>query len=164
MRFATGSIVNLWHYTNNLRFYSYGQGGYYSPQAYVSVGIPLEWSGRRGAWTWDMTTTMGISMSYEQDSPYYPNGLPPGVTLAPAQSLSTLVYKGGGSGVGFAYGVSGVVQYRFSPHFVAGARVQIDRSHDYAPSSGMVYVRYSFDARKQDNSLTPTPVRLYSSY
>ncbi|HWX10696.1 MAG TPA: hypothetical protein VNZ04_01675 [Trinickia sp.] len=45
-----------------------------------------------------------------------------------------------------------------------GTRVEIDHSHDYAPSSAMVYVRYSFDARKEDNSFSPTPVRLYSSY
>jgi cellulose synthase operon protein C len=163
-RLSTGLVGNIWHYTNNLRFYTYGQGGYYSPQLYASLGIPLEWSGRRGGWVWDLTTTVGVSTSYERNSPYYPNGLPSVVNAVSAQTLSSLVYAGGWSGAGFSYGVSGVVQYRFNPRLVAGVRVEIDRSHDYAPSSGMLYVRYSFDARKDDKSLSPTPVRPYSSY
>lgn len=163
-RFSTGLVGNVWHYANNLSFYTYGQGGYYSPQRYLSLGVPLEWSGRRGGLTWDLTTTVGISSSYQRNSPYYPDGLPSGVDAVSAQSLSSLVYAGGSSGIGFSYGVSGIVQYRFDPRFVMGTRVEIDHSHDYAPSSAMVYVRYSFDARKEDNSFSPTPVRLYSSY
>jgi cellulose synthase operon protein C len=164
MRFSTGLVGNVWHYTKNLMFYTYGQGGYYSPQLYTSIGIPLEWSGRRGGFSWDLTTTVGVSTAYERNSPFYPNGLPSGVNAVSAQTLSSLVYPGGWSGAGFSYGVSGVVQYRFNPRLVAGVRLQIDRSHDYAPSSGMVYARYSFDARKEDESLSPTPARLYSSY
>lgn len=164
MRVATGLVGNAWHYTKNLRYYSYGQGGYYSPQRYLSLGVPIEWSGRRGGFKWDLTTTVGVSSSYERNSPYFPNGLPSGVSAASAQTLSSLFYAGGSSGLGFSYGVRGTVQYRFSPRFVAGARVEIDHAHDYAPSSAMVYVRYSFDARKDDNGFSPAPVRLYSSY
>ncbi|HTH77271.1 MAG TPA: cellulose synthase subunit BcsC-related outer membrane protein, partial [Trinickia sp.] len=162
MRVSTGLVGNVWHYTNNLRFYSYGQGGYYSPQMYMSLGVPIEWNGRRGPLTWDLTATVGVSHSYEKDSPYYPNGLPAGVPQPPAGQ--SLVYTGGSGGIGFSYGLSGVVQYRFNPRLVAGLRVDIDHAHDYAPSSGMVYVRYSFDARKPDTSLSPKPVSLYSSY
>jgi hypothetical protein len=42
--------------------------------------------------------------------------------------------------------------------------VSIDHSHDYAPSSGMVYARFAFSARKDDYRISPSPVRLYSSY
>lgn len=164
MRVATGLVGNAWHYTNNLRFYTYGQGGYYSPQRYLSLGVPLEWNGRRGGLKWDLTTTVGMSSSYEKNSPFYPDGLPSAPGLPPAQTLGNLFYTGGSSGIGFSYGVSGVVQYRFNPRFLAGMRLAIDHAHDYAPSSATLYVRYSFDARKDDNSLSPKPVRLYSSY
>lgn len=163
MRVSTGLVGNAWHYTNNLRFYSYGQGGYYSPQRYFSLGVPIEWIGRRGGLTWDLTATVGMSYSYEKDSPFYPDGLPAAVQPA-AQNLGNAIYPGGSSGIGFSYGLSGVVQYRFNPRWVAGLRVDIDHAHDYAPSSGMVYLRYSFDARKPDTSLSPRPVSLYSSY
>ncbi len=167
MRVNTGLVGNAWHYTDNLRYYSFGQGGYYSPQRYLSLGVPIEWQGRRDKFTWDVTATVGISNSYEKDSPYFPNGLPRfvAVDLGESPTGSNFVYGGSSTqGVSFSYGVSGVVQYRWNAHLVVGARVQIDHSHDYAPSAGMVYLRYSFDARKDDRSLSPTPVRLYSSF
>ncbi len=167
MRVSTGLTGNVWHYTDNLRFYSYGQGGYYSPQRYLSLGVPLEWEGRHGGLTWDLTTTLGISNAYEKSSPYYPNGLPSfyGADFPALASGSNLVYGSSSTqGVSFSYGVSAIAQYRVNAHLVAGARIEIDHAHDYAPSAGMVYVRYSFDARKRDRSLSPTPVRLYSSF
>jgi cellulose synthase operon protein C len=163
MQVSTGLVGNVWRYTNNLRFYTYGQGGYYSPQRYLSLGVPVEWNGRRGGLTWDLTATVGMSNSYEKDSPYYPDGLPGAAQLPPGQNPN-LVYSGGSSGIGFSYGLTGVLQYRFNSRLVAGVRFDIDHAHDYAPSSGMIYVRYSFDARKPDTSLSPKPVSLYSSY
>ncbi|MGF6295283.1 cellulose synthase subunit BcsC-related outer membrane protein [Paraburkholderia youngii] len=160
---STGLVGNAWHYTNNLRFYSFGQGGYYSPQRYLSLGVPLEWLGRHGALKWDLSATVGVSNSYERDSPYYPNGLPAGLGAAPG--LDSLVNAGSSTrGVAFSYGLAGVVEYRADPHLVLGAQLSIDRSHDYAPSAALVYLRYTFDARRQDNRLSPQPVRLYSSY
>lgn len=160
---STGLVGNVWHYTNNQRFYSFGQGGYYSPQRYLSLGVPIEWAGRHDALNWDLTATLGVSNSYEKNSPYYPNGLPAGLAAAPG--LDTLVNTASSTrGVAFSYGLAGTVQYRFNPYLLAGAQLSIDRSHDYAPSSALVYLRYTFDARKQDNSLSPKPVRLYSSY
>ncbi|PTB17833.1 cellulose biosynthesis protein [Trinickia symbiotica] len=165
MRVSAGLVGNWWHYTNNLRFYTYGQGGYYSPQRYLSVGMPIEWNGRRGALTWDLTATVGASNSYERDSAFYPDGLPAAPNLPSAQAAANNVFAGSSTrGLSFSYGLSGVVQYRFNPHWVAGLRIDIDHAHDYAPSSGMVYVRYSFDARKPDTSLSPKSVSLYSSY
>lgn len=163
MRLTTGLVGNLWHYTENLRFYTYGQGGYYSPQLYTSLGVPIEWTGRRGGLSWDLTTTVGVSDAYERNSPYYPNGLPANMAVAAGQTPNQ-AYTGGWSGIGFSYGVRGAVEYRFNPRLVAGALVSIDHAHDYAPSSAMAYIRYSFDARRDDNSFSPTPVRLYSSY
>ncbi|ADG15151.1 cellulose synthase operon C domain protein [Paraburkholderia atlantica] len=160
---SAGLVGNAWHYTNNLRFYSFGQGGYYSPQRYLSLGVPLEWLGRHGALKWDLSATVGVSNSYERSSPYYPNGLPAGLGAAPG--LDSLVNAASSTrGVAFSYGLAGVVEYRADPHLVLGAQLSIDRSHDYAPSAALVYLRYTFDARRQDNRLSPQPVRLYSSY
>ncbi|SAL00721.1 cellulose synthase domain-containing protein [Caballeronia arationis] len=160
MRVSTGLVGNAWHYTNNLRFYTYGQGGYYSPQRYLALGVPLEWSGRRNAFTWDVEAVVGMSWTYERDSPYFPIGLPASSSV---QGGGDNVFKGG-SGGGFSYAFRGALQYRFSPKLVAGVRLSIEHSHDYVPSAAMVYVRYDFDARGRDTSLQPRPVRLYSSY
>ncbi|WP_126285600.1 cellulose synthase subunit BcsC-related outer membrane protein [Burkholderia stagnalis] len=166
MRVSTGLVGNAWHYAQNLRYYTYGQGGYYSPQRYLSLGVPIEWAGRRDALSWDLTVTTGVSNSYERDSPYFPVGLPAGANARSADALARLVYGGSSTqGVSFSYGVNGIVEYRMNPHLSIGAQLRIDRSHDYAPSSGLLYLRYAFDAREPRTGLvTPTPVRLYSDY
>nr|WP_240463108.1 cellulose synthase subunit BcsC-related outer membrane protein [Burkholderia cenocepacia] len=162
MKVSTGLIGNAWHYAQNLRYYTYGQGGYYSPQRYLSLGVPIEWAGRHDALSWDLTVTGGISNSYEKDSLYYPTFS----DQRAAQVAAGFVYTGSSTrGVSFSYGVNGIAEYRVNPHLSVGAQLHIDRSHDYAPSSALVYLRYAFDARAQRSWLvTPTPVRLYSDY
>ncbi|KVC22402.1 cellulose synthase subunit BcsC-related outer membrane protein [Burkholderia pseudomultivorans] len=166
MRVSTGLVGSAWHYAQNLRYYTYGQGGYYSPQRYLSLGVPLEWAGRVDALSWDLTVTGGISNSYERDTPYFPLGVPGVAGLKSADAIAALAYGGSSTrGVSFSYGVNGIVEYRVNPHLSVGAQLHIDRSHDYAPSSALVYLRYAFDARAPRNWLvTPTPVRLYSDY
>ncbi|WP_322025054.1 cellulose synthase subunit BcsC-related outer membrane protein [Burkholderia sp. BCC1977] len=162
MKVSTGLVGNAWHYAQNLRYYTYGQGGYYSPQRYLSLGVPIEWAGRRDALSWDLTVTAGISNSYEKDSLFYPTF----ADQRAAQAAAGLVYAGSSTrGVSFSYGVNGIVEYRVNPHLSVGAQLHVDRSHDYAPSSALVYLRYAFDARAERSWLvTPTPVRLYSDY
>ncbi|WP_175751182.1 cellulose synthase subunit BcsC-related outer membrane protein [Burkholderia anthina] len=162
MKVSTGLVGNAWHYAQNLRYYTYGQGGYYSPQRYLSLGVPIEWAGRRDALSWDLTVTAGISNSYEKDSLFYPTF----ADQRAAQEAAGLVYAGSSTrGVSFSYGVNGIVEYRVNPHLSVGAQLHVDRSHDYAPSSALVYLRYAFDARAERNWLvTPTPVQLYSDY
>ncbi|WP_176076958.1 cellulose synthase subunit BcsC-related outer membrane protein [Burkholderia dolosa] len=161
-RVSTGLVGNAWHYAQNLRYYTYGQGGYYSPQRYLSLGVPIEWAGRRDALSWDVTVTGGISNSREKDSLYFPTFS----DQRAAQQAAGFVYAGSSTrGVSFSYGVNGIVEYRVNPHLSVGAQLHVDRSHDYAPSSALVYLRYAFDARAPRNWLvTPTPVRLYSDY
>ncbi|MBN3793254.1 cellulose synthase subunit BcsC-related outer membrane protein, partial [Burkholderia sp. Ac-20353] len=162
MKVSTGLVGNAWHYAENLRYYTYGQGGYYSPQRYLSLGVPIEWAGRRDALSWDLTVTGGISNSYEKDSLYFPTFS----DQRAAQVAAGFVYAGSSTrGVTFSYGVNGIVEYRMNPHLSVGAQLHIDRSHDYAPSSALVYLRYAFDARAPRTGLvTPTPVQLYSDY
>jgi len=165
MKVSTGVVGNAWHYANNLRYYTFGQGGYYSPQRYLSLGLPVEWQGRRDGLRWDLTATVGVSNSYERSSPFYPNGLPAAASLQPPGALNNDSYPSSSTrGISFLYGLTGTVEYRFNPHLVAGLLFDIDRSHDYAPSSALVYVRYNLGARKPNTGLSPTPTRLYSSY
>ncbi|CAN0620016.1 cellulose synthase operon protein C [Burkholderia multivorans] len=175
MRINAGLVGSAWHYAQNQRFYTYGQGGYYSPQRYLSLGLPVEWAGRHDALSWDLTVTGGISNSYEKGASYYPVGMPGAVntlnlqqTLLGQKVLQTIAglsYTGSSTqGVSFWYGVSGIVEYRVNPHLSVGGLLSLDRSRDYAPSSAMLYLRYAFNAREGRVSFPPTPVRLYSSY
>ncbi|WP_064576038.1 cellulose synthase subunit BcsC-related outer membrane protein [Cupriavidus gilardii] len=156
-RVTSGLVVNYWRYQENLRYYTFGHGGYYSPQRYLSLSVPLEWTGRRGAWSWRLGGSAGWSDTYEKDMPFYP-------TRPDLQALAGNRSFRGGSGGGFSYTALAAVEYRFAPKWVAGMALQIDRSRDYAPNRAIAYLRYHFEPQRGPVPFPPEPVRPYSSY
>ena len=71
---------------------------------------------------------------------------------------------GGGSGGGFSYTLLAALEYRITPHWVVGGRVSIDRSQDYAPNVGILYLRYFFSKQHGPVPYPPRPVTPYSQY
>ncbi|SDC84979.1 Tfp pilus assembly protein PilF [Cupriavidus sp. YR651] len=156
-RVTSGLVLNYWHYSDNQRFYTFGHGGYYSPQRYLSFGIPLDWTGRRQKLSWRFQGSAGWSFTYEDPAPFYP-------TRPDLQQLAGNPVHGGGSGGGFSYTLGATIEYTFAPRWVAGAGFQIDRSRDYAPNRAMAWIRYLFDRQQDPVPFPPTPVRPYSTY
>lgn len=156
-RITSGVVLNYWRYAENERFYTFGHGGYYSPQKYLSFLIPLDWTGRRGLLSWRLRGSVGMSSTYEKSMDIYP-------TRPDLQAMVGGAQYEGGSGGGFSYTIGGIVEYRFAPHWVAGAGFDIDRSRDYAPNRAFAYVRYFFERQQGPVPYPPTPVRPYSTY
>ncbi|RDI99562.1 tetratricopeptide repeat protein [Dyella solisilvae] len=165
-RFTTGLVLNYWHYDNNQHFYTFGNGGYYSPQKYVSLSIPLDWTGRHGRWSWELEGSVGESRTREDDAPYFPTRpdlQQAAVVRLAAADLGAPIF-GNGNGGGFSYTVAGALEYRLAPHWVMGTRFKLDRSHDYAPNLGTIYLRYFFDRQRMPVPYPPDPVQPYSTY
>ncbi|MEM5317421.1 cellulose synthase subunit BcsC-related outer membrane protein [Paraburkholderia sp. JHI869] len=163
---SSGLILNYWKYSKNEHNYTFGNGGYYSPQSYFSVGIPIDWTGRYKKLSWEIDGSVGMSFSNENQSPFYPTR--PGLQ---AQALAFMnandlgsPYFGGGSGGGFSYTIEAALEYRVTEHFVVGGRFSIDRSRDYAPNVGVLYMRYFFSPQKGPVPFPPRPVVPYSAY
>lgn len=156
-RVTSGLVLNYWRYSENERFYTFGHGGYYSPQRYLSFLIPLDWTGRRGLLSWRLRGAVGMSSTDEKSMDIYP-------TRPDLQAKVGGAQYEGGSGGGFSYTIGGIVEYRFAPHWVAGAGFDIDRSRDYAPNRAFAYVRYFFERQQGLVPYPPTPVRPYSTY
>ena len=165
-RFTSGLVVNYWHYANNQHFYTFGNGGYYSPGKYLSVSVPLDWTGRHERWAWELEASLGTSSTREDDAPYFPTRpdlQAQAVARMAAASLGS-PYFGTGSGGGFSYTVAAALEYRLTPHWVIGTRFKIDRSRDYAPNLGTLYLRYFFDRQRMPVPFPPDPVKPYSTY
>lgn len=157
-RVTSGLVLNYWRYQENLRYYTFGHGGYYSPQRYLSLSVPLQWTGRRGAWSWRLDGSAGWSDTYEKAMPYYPTR--PDLQ---ARAGGDAVYAGG-SGGGFSYTAAATVEYRMAPHWIAGLSLQVDRSRDYAPNRAFAYLRYMFERQRGPVPFPPEPVQPYSAY
>lgn len=166
MRLNAGVALTYWHYQQNLRFYSFGQGGYYSPQRYVSVAPNFRWTGREERWSYMVQGSVSIASVYENDSQYYPTN--PALQAqaqsnATALNLSAPVYTGGSS-TNTGHSLGAAVEYRFTPRLYGGALGQIDRSTYYTPNYAVLYLRYMFDAQTGAVPYPPEPVKAYSRF
>ena len=59
-------------YDQNLRYFTLGQGGYFSPQDYTAVILPVEWRARSGDWRWRLGGSLGYAVWSEDSSPVFP--------------------------------------------------------------------------------------------
>ena len=143
-RLTLGTTLTIWRFARNQRFQTFGHGGYYSPQSYVALGLPAQWSGDRGAWSWRLRAAVAWSTTREDDAPFHPTD----ATLqAAAAAQATAIGLGaavhaGGTGGGFSVAASGGLEYRVTDAWTIGARFQLDRSEDYSPDTFGVWFRY----------------------
>ncbi|TCT07474.1 cellulose synthase subunit BcsC-related outer membrane protein [Paralcaligenes ureilyticus] len=160
-RVESGLVGNYWHYAKNLDFYTYGQGGYYSPQRYLSAGVPLIWTGRSGKASWGLQATVGFSQATTADSDFFPTR--PDLQAKALQAGSDNVHTGGSSS-GVSYSVQGIFQYNFTRHIVGGLSFSLDRSTTYTPSTVMIYFRYLFNPDTGPVKFPPHGAQLYSDF
>ncbi|HYB50505.1 MAG TPA: cellulose synthase subunit BcsC-related outer membrane protein [Burkholderiaceae bacterium] len=157
--FNAGLAASYWHYQYNEDFYTYGQGGYYSPQQYVSFGVPAEAQGRRGALSYDLRVVPSWAWSYLQTAPYYPTD------ASLQERAGNPVYTSGtGSGGGPAASLRAALEYRSSAHWSVGGWLDIDRSAYYAPNQVMVYLRYWIDPQTGPVAFPPRGVQPISRF
>lgn len=67
-RVTVGLNNMIWHYDKDLSGYSLGQGGYYSPQEYLSFAVPVMWRQRTENWSWELGGSVSRSHSRQ---PYH---------------------------------------------------------------------------------------------
>lgn len=163
MRLSLGLAFTNWRYAENLRYYSFGHGGYYSPQSYYSFAVPVRWTGRKGRWSYLLKGSVSASVSYEKDMPFYPTDAALQAQGVANSAFATPVYTGGkGNGTGFYLG--GALEYQVASHLFAGGRLEIDRSAYYTPNFLTFYLRYLFDPYTDPVPYPPEPVKPYSRF
>ena len=155
-----GASLFLWSFQRNLRFYTYGQGGYYSPQAFASLTFPVTWTGRTQAWSWRVQAGVGASESREDPTDLYP--LDPQLALA-AAAQGNAVRNAGGPGGGISTSLRASIEHQLTPAWAVGASGEIDRSEGYNPDRLSVYMKFSLGDRFEF-SAPPESVTPYSRF
>ena len=156
-----GLALSAWRFGHDLSEFSWGHGGYYSPNSYVSLALPLEWSGRKGALTWLVRAAVSVSHSSSAASDFFPGN--PGLQLQ-AGGLGTLPVYAGSRSSGFGRSFRSAIEYDVAPQLTLGAQLDLDRSAYYAPTSLLFYLRYRFDPVRAVAENRPRPVQPYSSF
>lgn len=155
-RATVGLNSMLWHYQKDLSDYTFGQGGYYSPQQYLSFSVPVTWRQRTENWSFDLGGSVSWSHSQTHAQQRYP--VNPGYTLA--SNPSSASSSGGGTG----YTLQAVIERRLTSNWFIGAGVDIQQAKDYTPSHGLLYVRYAAGGWEGDLDMPPQPLTPYADF
>lgn len=139
--------VNVLHmqYDKNLEEFTLGHGGYYSPQQYLSLSLPVRVFGR---WRDDWSYLLGASVSRSQKKEDAPLGLP-------GQSSD-----GGGNG----FSVEAAIEKRIAAKWYIGVAGDIQRADFYEPNHLSLYLRYTFQDRWSPIPTPPESPILYGAF
>lgn len=166
-RLRTGLTLMYWGYDKDLSEYSLGQGGYYSPQQYYSIGVPLNYAWRNADWSVLLESSVGWSYAKTSDSDLYPDH--------GADKLRELVEQAGygfdenasqvttgSSSSGVNVRLQGLFERRLSDNLVLGSGITWQHSEGYAPSRALLYLRYTFDPWQGNLPLPVEPIAPYA--
>ncbi|PXW39965.1 tetratricopeptide repeat protein [Klebsiella oxytoca] len=160
-RVTVGLNNMLWHYDKDLSGYTLGQGGYYSPQEYVSFAVPVTWRQRTENWSWELGGSVSWSHSRTKTEARYPL-----LNLIPSQyrNAASQLTEEGSSSSGVGYTARALVERRVTSNWFVGAAVDIQQAKDYTPSHALLYVRYSASGWQGDMDMPPQPLVPYADW
>lgn len=169
---TVGVNTMLWRYAKDLSEYTLGHGGYYSPQRYTSLSLPVSYAKRTVDWSYALEGSVSVSDSKSRDMDYYPQqGLiaDPWRDLASqdvsyANFIADNRFKGGATHGAIGYSIRGLVERRLSSYWVLGTGLDWRYSEDYSPSRAMLYLRYSFAPWQGDLRLPIEPITPYAEF
>jgi hypothetical protein len=159
-RIEVGPQLGYQHYAHNLRYFTLGHGGYFSPQHHLTLALPMKATGRDNRLSWSITAAPGLSAWREDSAPYFPLD---GAAQAQLQTLTSLqlatqaVYAGRSS-FGMSLGLQGGAEYNLSNRLLLGSRLSLDTASQYTQLGASLYLRLRFDGDAAPRALVePAP-------
>ena len=148
-KFDFGTVrvgVSLFYegYGKNLSGYTFGQGGYFSPQDFEGLGFPVEFSGSTGPWSYLASTTLGIQHFNADSSAVFPNNpyaQADLVALSPSTASTTAIH----SGIDFGFNLKGQLEYAVDKTFSVGVAGSFNNGNNYDEGIVQLYLRKTFD-------------------
>jgi tetratricopeptide (TPR) repeat protein len=133
-RLTVGVNLTGMHYDQNLRYFTLGQGGYFSPQSYFLFNAPIKWVGKWERMEYSAAGSLGSQFFSEDPSPYFP--------LTPLKDQLVGPYYAGQSKTGANYNLEFKMGYRMAPNWFIGAFVNANNTADYSSQAVGFSVRY----------------------
>ncbi|NKI74808.1 tetratricopeptide repeat protein [Dickeya sp. CFBP 2040] len=145
----TGVNLSWMNFNKNLSYYSYGQGGYFSPQNYVSVSLPIEWNQRYD----NLNLKAGVSVGYQSytldKSDYFPNNPDWQAFLddAVTDGFAKESHYASDSKNGIGYNAHVGADYRVTKDVTVGGQVGYDTFGNYNETTARLYFRYGLGGK-----------------
>ena len=151
--FTAGLNFSGLAYDKNLRYFTYGHGGYFSPQQFLSLSVPFDWTQRTGRLSYQLKGALGVQYFKEDAAPYFPTSATRQATAAQAASdaeafgasgSASALYRGQ-SKTGLGYNLGMAVEYQMHPQLFVGGHLAMDNARDYRQFTGGLYMRYALE-------------------
>lgn len=147
---TAGINLNYQAYDNNQNYFTFGHGGYFSPQNFLSIGFPLRYAMTDDRIELDASLTPGFQ-SYSQDQVVlYPTDPESQAVLDDLKGQNTDVrsFFDSLSKTGFAVSAEGSVYYRIAPGTRIGGQASYNSFGSYSEFRSTLGVRQSFGGDK----------------
>jgi cellulose synthase operon protein C len=115
------------HFDQNQRYFTYGQGGYFSPDTYLLINAPFTWEGRSNRLAYTLSGSLGMQ-SFNEDPAL------PGSISTDAPTAQTVI--------GANYSLSGNFAYKLDEHWYLGAFFNVNNASNYQERTAGFSVRY----------------------
>lgn len=142
-RLQVGFNLSLQGYEENLRYFTLGHGGYFSPQSFVSASVPISYTVRQERWWFDLNVTPGIQSYKEAAAPLFPlfSDLQRRLVDFAVLDQTIQAFYPGSSTTGF--GISGRIagEYSLTPTTALGGMVTFNNFGRYSETWFKMYLR-----------------------
>lgn len=163
-----GLNLNATFFDKNQRYFTYGHGGYFSPQHSYGLALPLSWAVRDEKISYIVNSSIGVTRFKEHAADLHPTNAymqadaVRSLAANPQLGLGGLArgYYPGQKKTTFNYGLNAAVEYRMTPQVHLGAQAAVDNANDYRQWAGGLFLRYYFYPQTKKLNL---PLKAYSS-
>ena len=139
------------HYSHNEIAFTFGMGGYFSPQEYFLANIPVTWAGHyQTHWHYEILGGFGVQAFQQDTTPLFPLAAQKANEVALNNAALAAL-----TSVGPNYNLRATAAYQISPHWFAGGFLSANNSRNYASVSAGFSIHYMFRAQPS-NVTAPT--------
>ncbi|AOX18753.1 cellulose synthase subunit BcsC-related outer membrane protein [Kozakia baliensis] len=136
-----GADLTWFRYDHNEYQFSFGNGGYFSPQSFFALTFPVTYTGHQDQWSWKLGGRIGYQTYHSNASSYYPTNsvlqneataLSPKNAMLPGQSTS-----------GLTGGADGFLHYQLSPALNLGIDLSYQKAGPWNEVSAFLSAHYN---------------------
>lgn len=140
------------HFANNQRLFTYGNGGYFSPGAYLLSNIPITFEGQHGTrFHYRAAGSIGLQAFQEDAAAFYPLD-------SALQAANGNPFLAEQTSVGANYNLEGDGVYQMTDHWHVGGFVTLDNARGYNNDRVGFYLRYAIRPQSLDSPVGPTGI------
>lgn len=147
----TGGInANYQTYDNNQNFFTYGQGGYFSPQNFLSIGFPINYALETETLDVKANVTPGFQSFSQEETALYPIDPALQARLDALKVANTDVRSryDSLSRTGFAISAGGEAYYKVSPNTQVGGNVSFTSFGQYEEFRSLIGIRQAIGGNR----------------